>query len=182
MGEHFPENQLNIIANFKKTSTVIFSPVFGHLDPALWKHLVSPARLVCACCSKQCHTVSSCTAWRLGRSTGRSNLGYLTHSAIDSIWVANRELTFNLHHNSASCNFFPAKMSLLRCHQQRLLSNGDHRAWGRQRTECSSVPCRHAYWHSSHAWRGKADCELLSYYPVNHFYFHGLTPFPLLSN
>lgn len=178
MGEHFPENQLNTTANFKKT-TVISSPVCGHFDPALG---VFPARLVRACCSKQHHTVSSCTTWRLGGSTGRSHLGYLIHRAMDSIWVADGELTFNLHHNSASRNFFPAKMPLLRCHQQRPLSNGDHRAWGRQRTERSSVPCRHAYWHSSHAWRGKADCELLSYYPVNHFYFHGLTPFPLLSN
>lgn len=137
-------------------------------------------------CSKQHHTISCCcTTWRLGGSTGRSNLGYLIHSAIHSIWVAERELTFNLNHDFASHSFFPAKMPLLRCHQQRLLSNGDHRAWGRQKTERSSVPCKHACWHRSHTWRGKADCKLLSHFPVNHFYFCGLTPkfpFPLLSN
>lgn len=106
------------------------------------------------------HTIFFChTTWRLRGSTGRSNLAYLTHCAIDSTWVADRVLTFNLHHD-----FFPAKMPLLRCHQQRVLCNGDHRARGRQKTEGSSVPCRHA-----HTWRGTADCKLLEPLPCELF-------------
>lgn len=110
--------------------------------------------------SKQHHAMFFChTAWRFRGSTGRNNLSYLTHSAIDSTWVADRQLTFNLHHD-----FFPAKMPLLRCHQQCVLCNRDHRAQGRQKTEGSSVPCRHAY-----TWRGKADCKLLEPLPCELF-------------
>jgi len=171
-------------ANFQKTPTaIIFPPVFGHLNPALG---VSLPRLGRAYCSKQRHTTSfCCTARRLGGYAGRSNVGYLIHSAIDSIWVADREITFHLHHNFASRNFFPAKMPLLRCYQQCLLSNGDHRARGRQEAERCSVPCRHACWRRSHTWRGRANCKLLSHFPMNHFYFCSLPlkfPLLLLSN
>lgn len=116
---------------------IIFFPC---IRPFECSNGVSLPHLVHTRCPKKHHTISFCyTAWRPRGPTGRSNLRYLIYSAIDSIWVAGRRLAFNLHHDFASCVFFPAKTPLLGCHQRCLLSHRDHRARGRQRTERS--PC-----------------------------------------